>query len=195
MKVSGFTFLRNAEMNGYPFIESIKSSLPIVDEFICVVGRSYDRTLELVRKIPDPKITIIESTWNENMLDRGFVYGQQKMIGQYNCSGDWAFYLEADEVIHEKDLDHIYESMDSNLLDNTVEALYFDFSTFTGPPIKLVLRDTEKRHELYVIQSAQLRLMGFSGSSSMKINVEDIRMQNTQGDRSIIMDIVEKLSE
>ena len=26
------------------------------------------------------------------MQERGFVYGQQKMIAQYNCTGDWAFY-------------------------------------------------------------------------------------------------------
>ena len=38
MKVSGFTFLRNAVANGFPFEESITSILPIVDEFICVVG-------------------------------------------------------------------------------------------------------------------------------------------------------------
>ena len=39
MKVSGFTFIKNAEMLGYPFIESIQSVLPIVDEFIIAVGK------------------------------------------------------------------------------------------------------------------------------------------------------------
>ena len=33
MKISGFTFHRNADINGYPFIESIRSVLPLVDEF------------------------------------------------------------------------------------------------------------------------------------------------------------------
>ena len=34
MKVSGFTFLRNGQKLGYPFVESIRSVLPIVDEFV-----------------------------------------------------------------------------------------------------------------------------------------------------------------
>ena len=80
MKVSGFTFLRNAEINGYPFIESIRSILPLVDEFICAIGPSDDNTKSMVQGINDKKIQILETKWNENMHDRGFVYGQQKMI-------------------------------------------------------------------------------------------------------------------
>ena len=134
MKISGFTFLRNAEMNGYPFVESIRSLLPIVDEYIVVIGESVDQTRKRVESIGDPKIRIIDSTWNESMHDRGFVYGQQKMIGQYNCSGDWAFYLEGDEVLHEEELGDIYDAMESNLADPKVEALYFDFFHFYGTP-------------------------------------------------------------
>ena len=126
MKVSGFTFLRNAHINGYPFLESIKSILPIVDEFICVIGESNDQTRQMVESIQDPKIRIIDSVWNEKMCDRGFVYGQQKMIAQYNCSGDWAFYLEGDEVLHEDELDSIQAAMRDNLNDQQVEALYFE---------------------------------------------------------------------
>jgi glycosyltransferase involved in cell wall biosynthesis len=132
MKVSGFTFLRNARNNGYPFIESICSLLPIVDEFICVIGQSEDSTLEEVQNINDPKIKIIQSAWNEKMTDRGFVYGQQKMIAQYNCTGDWAFYLEGDEVLHEEELETIYGCMKKNLDDVDVEALYFNFYHFYG---------------------------------------------------------------
>ncbi len=134
MIVSGFTFLRNAVINGYPFEESIRSILPIVDEFICVVGEGQDETRERVVAIHDPKIRIIDSRWNESMRDRGFVYGQQKMMAQYNCSGDWAFYLEGDEVLHEAEIDRIRQTMQDNLLDPEVEALYFDFFHFYGSP-------------------------------------------------------------
>ena len=127
MKVSGFTFLRNAVANGFPFEESITSILPIVDEFICVVGDGDDDTLERVYAIESPKIMVIQSQWNESMRDRGFVYGQQKMLAQYNCSGDWAFYLEGDEVLHEDDMFHIRKTMEDNLSNLEVEALYFDF--------------------------------------------------------------------
>ena len=137
MKVSGFTFLRNAELNGYPFIESIQSILPLVDEFICAIGRSQDSTRSMVKALGSSKIRIIDTVWNENMTDRGFVYGQQKMIAQYNCTGDWAFYLEADEILHEDELEPIYNSMKQNLTDPEVEALYFDFFHFYGTPAQV----------------------------------------------------------
>ena len=101
MKISRFTFIRNGEMLGYPFIESIQSALPILDEFVIAVGKSEDCTLERIQEIGSDKIRIVETEWNEVMQDRGFVYAQQKMIAQFNCTGDWAFYLEGDEVLHE----------------------------------------------------------------------------------------------
>jgi len=134
MKVSGFTFIRNGEMLGYPFIESIQSALPILDEFVIAVGKSEDRTLERIQEIGSNKIRIIETEWNEAMQDRGFVYAQQKMIAQFNCTGDWAFYLEGDEVLHEKDLDTVHDSMKRHLNNPEVEALYFDYYHFYGKP-------------------------------------------------------------
>ena len=100
MKVSAFTFIKNGQILGYPFLQSIQSVLPIVDEFVINVGKSEDDTLDLVKSISSPKIRVIESNWNENMQDRGYVYGQQKMIAQFNCVGDWAFYIEGDEIYH-----------------------------------------------------------------------------------------------
>ena len=132
MKVSAFTFIKNGQLLGYPFIQSIKSILPIVDEFIINVGLGEDSTLDEIKKIHDPKIRIIQSHWNDNMKDRGFVYGQQKMIAQYNCTGDWAFYIEGDEIYHENDLDKIYMSMKESLSNPDVEALIFDFYHFYG---------------------------------------------------------------
>jgi len=132
MKVSAFTFIKNGQLLGYPFVQSIKSILPIVDEFIVNVGASEDDTLAQIQAINDPKIRIIQSIWNEQMQDRGYVYGQQKMIAQFNCTGDWAFYIEGDEVYHEDDLDKITQSMDQYVDDPKVEALVFDFIHFYG---------------------------------------------------------------
>lgn len=132
MKVSGFTFLRNANLLGYPFIESIKSILPLCDEYIVNVGDSEDDTLEMVKNINSPKIRIIQSQWNEKMTTKGYVYGQQKSIAHYNCTGDWALYLEADEVIHEEDIPKIKQVMQRYIDNDKVEALAFDFIHFYG---------------------------------------------------------------
>jgi glycosyltransferase involved in cell wall biosynthesis len=136
MKISGFTFLRNGQKLGYPFVESIRSILPLVDEFVIALGPCEDETEKKLREIGDPKIRIIPTQWNEGIRPdysvKGFVYGQQKTIALYNCTGDWAFYLEADEVVHENDLPKIREAMQKHLNDSRVEALAFDYLHFYG---------------------------------------------------------------
>ena len=136
MKVSGFTFLRNGQKFGYPFVASIRSILPIVDEYVVALGPCYDDTEKMLREIGDPKIRIIPTQWNERIQPdysvKGFVYGQQKSIALFNCTGDWAFYLEADEVVHEDDLPKIRAVMERYLNDERVEALAFDYLHFYG---------------------------------------------------------------
>lgn len=132
ISISGFTFIRNGVELGFPFEASIRSLLPLVDEFVVAVGRGSDDTLARVRAIGDPKIRVIETIWNERMADRGFVYAQQKMIAQYACTGDWAFYLEGDEVVHEDELAAIRASVERHHGNPAVEALVFDYRHFYG---------------------------------------------------------------
>ena len=154
MKISGFTFIKNGQILGYPFIESIQSILPIVDEFIINVGESEDHTLEMINSIKNKKIRIIESKWNDNMRDRGYVYGQQKMISQFNCTGDWAFYIEGDEVYHEDDLFKIKQSMQRYLNDENVEALIFDFYHFYGNSSSILNSPGWYRSEARIIKNS-----------------------------------------
>ncbi len=138
MKVSLFTFIRNGFKLGYPFVESIRSALPIADEYIVAIGPSdedeEDATLRSIEAINDCRIKILKVRWNEKMQTAGFVYGQQKMLAQSQCMGDWAFYLEADEVLHERDLETIKDSMQRHLVDDKVEAIVFDYVHFFGSP-------------------------------------------------------------
>ena len=55
MRVSAFTFIKNGQILGYPFIQSIQSILPIVDEFVINVGQSEDDTLALIQSIMTQK--------------------------------------------------------------------------------------------------------------------------------------------
>ncbi len=134
MKVSGFTFLRNGQLLDYPFIASIQSLLPLVDEMIIALGPSTDATLEMLQGLAEPKIRVVRTNWCDNMRNQGFLYGQQKMIAQYNCTGDWAFYLEADEVLHEKDIPAIRKVLQKHVDNPNVEALVFDYLHFYGSP-------------------------------------------------------------
>lgn len=153
MKISCFTFLKNADILGYPFIESIRSALPLCDEYMVNIGECDDDTVAMVRAIESPKIKIIRSQWNENMRTKGYVYGQQKSIALFNCTGDWAFYLEADEVLHEEDIPVIRAAMERHLPDERVEALVFEFIHFYGNPKTYAWSPAWYRREARIIRN------------------------------------------
>jgi len=132
MRLSGFTFVRNAVLYDFPVVESIKSILPICDEFIVNVGPSEDNTIELIKSIDSSKIRIIQSQWNPNIKTGGYIYAQQTNIALFNCMGKWAFYIQADEVVHEEDLPVIKEFLDKYIDDDGVEGLLLNELTFWG---------------------------------------------------------------
>ena len=48
MKISGFTFLRNGQRLGYPFVASIRSILPLVDEFVGFFAKEVKENQQLI---------------------------------------------------------------------------------------------------------------------------------------------------
>lgn len=132
MKVSGFSFVRNAVKLDFPVVEAITSILPICDEFVIAVGEGNDGTAELVESIDTDKLTIIRTKWDSRLFVRGAINAQQTNIALDNCTGDWAFYIQADEVMHEKYLPVVKEQMELNLDRPEVEGLLFDYVHFWG---------------------------------------------------------------
>jgi len=128
--ISGFTFCRNVVSLGYPFIESINSILPVVDEYIIVVGKSSDSTLQELQKIKSSKIKIYESEWDENLKKEARVLQQQANFALSKCKFPWAFHLQVDEVVHEEDLPGLVEIMKNNLKNKTALGLMFRFLHF-----------------------------------------------------------------
>lgn len=130
MKISGFTIARNVIKFNYPIVASIKSILPICDEFIVNVGDSEDDTLNLIKSIGSDKIRIVEQVWDLNQGSE--VLSRQTNLALKECSGDWAFYLQSDEVIHENDLGKLKKLMSLHLNQREVDALRFRWLHFYG---------------------------------------------------------------
>src|SRR5437868_3557038 len=107
MKISGFTFIRNGFKLNYPFLEAIESILPVCDEMIVVVGNSEDGTREAVENLHPSKIHIIDTVWNDSLREGGKILAQQTNLALDSISGDWGFYIQGDEVVHENDLEKI----------------------------------------------------------------------------------------
>jgi len=132
MRVSGFSIIRNAVEYGYPVIEAVTSILDLCDEFILNVGKSDDETLELVRTITSPKVTIVEREWDLSLRTGGMLLSVETNQALKQCSGDWCFYIQADEVLHEKYHPVVRTEMERFLHDPRVEGLQFGYKHFYG---------------------------------------------------------------
>ncbi len=134
MKIAGFTFIRNALLYDYPIVESILSILPICDEFVVAVGQSDDETLELIQGMQSDKIKIIETVWDDSLREGGRVLALEtdKAFRAISKDVDWAFYIQGDEVVHEKYLPIIAQAMKEWKDDDGVEGLLFDYVHFYG---------------------------------------------------------------
>ncbi|MFA4967317.1 MAG: glycosyltransferase [Candidatus Margulisiibacteriota bacterium] len=138
MKVSGFTVARNVIKFDYPVVEAIMSILPVCDEFIVNVGDSEDDTLELIKSIGSPKIKIVQNVWDPKMRKDGRILAYQTNLALKECTGDWAFYIQADECVHEKYLPIIKEKMEKHLNDPKVDGFSFRYVHFYGSYSKIV---------------------------------------------------------
>lgn len=132
MRISGFSFVRNGVIYDYPFLESLRSLLPLCDEVIVAVGRSDDDTLDRIRRLDSPAIRVIETVWDDSLRTGGVVLARQTNIALDAVRGDWALYLQADEVLHEQDYAAIRSAIGNAAADPRVEGLLFPYLHFYG---------------------------------------------------------------
>jgi len=181
MKVSGFTFVRNAIKFDYPIVEAISSILPICDEMIVAVGNSDDETLALIKSIDSPKIKIIETIWDDTLREGGKVLAVEtdKALSAVSPDSDWCFYVQGDEVVHEQYLSTIRRAMHDNLNDPKVEGLLFKYLHFYGTYQYFADSPRWYRREIRVIRNTRKFVsykdaQGFRTTDNQKLRVKMI---------------------
>ena len=134
MYISGFTIVRNAIKYDYPVVESIRSILPFCDEVVVAVGNSDDGTRELIASIDPSKVRIIDTVWDESIREGGSILAVEtnKALAAVSRDADWAFYIQADEVVHEAYQKQIRQGMEQYLANPAVEGLLFNYRHFWG---------------------------------------------------------------
>ncbi len=134
MKISGFTMGKNALKLYYPMRQSVESILPMLDEFVVVLGDSDqdDQSRAEIESIGSDKIKIVDTVWDIERYPRGMEHAHQSDLAKELCSGDWLFYLQSDEVVHERDLEGIRLRCEELLEDHEVEGLLFRYLHFWG---------------------------------------------------------------
>jgi len=134
MKVCGFTFVRNAIKFDYPVVEAIRSVLPLCDVFVVAAGNSDDHTRDLISSIDPARIRILDTVWDDDLREGGKVLADEtdKALQAVPDDCDWAFYIQADEVVPEACHSAIKAGMKNFNDDHEVEGLLFNYLHFFG---------------------------------------------------------------
>lgn len=155
MTISGFMMARNADKYYYPIRESILSILPIVDEFIVALGEGDpdDQTREMILSLNSPKIRVISRLWDEGAFTDARVLREETNFALLQCRGDWCFYLQADEVVHEADHAEILEQTTRYLEDPRVDGFLFNFRHFWGDYNHILNCHSWYQHDIRIIRN------------------------------------------
>ncbi len=181
MKVAGFTFIKNAIIYDYPVVEAIQSILPLCDEVYVAVGKSDDDTEKLIQAIDTSKIKIIKTLWDENLKQGGKVLAAEtnKAFQAIPAYYDWCFYIQGDEVIHEKYLPIVKQAMLAHNNKAQVDGLLFNYLHFYGSYDYIGNSSNWYKHEIRVIKNnkqiySYKDAQGFRKNIDEKLNVKAI---------------------
>lgn len=151
MKVSGFTIVRNAQIMGYPVVESIKSVLPLVDEFVVGLGPCEDDTQNIIQAIADPKIRIFHSDWSKK-VSGGKILSEKTNEALMQCRNNWCIYIQADEILHEDDYSEIRRALEKYDDSPDVHGLLFKYIHFYGGYDVIATSRKWYRHEVRAVK-------------------------------------------
>ena len=165
-KISGFSLVRNGLQFDYPFLESWRSLLPVVDELVLNIGKSDDQSLAVATRFAETegqgKVRIFETEWPLNDPEKkrsGLILSEQTNLALDQCKFDWCFYIQADEVLHEDDYPIIRRAVEH--AGKNVEAIVFDYRHFySSYDVVQQTRSAYRREVRLVRKSAGARSVG-----------------------------------
>ncbi len=155
MLLSAFTFARNTDKLYFPIKEAICSVLPIADEVIVALGEgdADDKTEAIINSIGDPKIKVFKRTWDPALFANSEIFAHETTFALNQCKATWCIYLQADEVLHEDDLNAIAEACKKYEHDLAVDGLLFSYVHFWGDYEHLVETHGLHRNEIRVVRN------------------------------------------
>lgn len=180
MKTTGFTFVRNAIKYDYPVVESIKSILPVCDEFVVAAGNSDDGTRNLIESIDSSKIRIVDTIWDESLRKGGKVLAVEtnKAMDAISPDTTWAFYIQADEVVHETSLPLVKIAMEKWKDYPEVEGLLFNYLHFYGSYDFIGDSRRWYRNEVRIIRNDKM-IRSYKDAQGFRKNGKPLRVKST----------------
>ncbi len=174
MRVVGCTLVANAVTLDFPIVEAIRSILPLCDEVIVNVGPSGDGTRARVEAIGDPRIRIIDGVWDKTQGSAVLAIETQRCLDA--ARGDWAVYIQADEVADPDGLPTLRAAMLAAMADPGIEGLLVDFVHFYGSTDWVARSRSWYRREVRVVRLGRgLRSVG--DAQGFRVGVEGRRVR------------------
>lgn len=181
MKVTGFSFIKNAVRFEYPIAEALRSILPLCDEVVVAVGNSDDNTRELVASVDPRKIRIIDTVWDDSLREGGKVLAVEtnKAFQAISADTDWCVYIQGDEVMHEAGHDEVYSAMQKWKDNKEVDGFLFKYRHFYGSFDYIGMSSTWYRKEIRVVRNdksiySYRDAQGFRKGDNQKLNVKPL---------------------
>ena len=180
MKVTGFSFIKNAVQFQYPIVEAVQSILPLCDEVVVAVGDSDDNTRELVSSI-NPKVRIVDTIWDNSLRQDGKVLAAEtnKAFAAVDSDADWCVYIQGDEVMHDGYYDEIKQAMERWKDAPEVDGLLFKYRHFYGSFDYIGISSKWYRAEVRIIKNnksfySYKDAQGFRKRGDVKLNVKPL---------------------
>lgn len=107
--ISGFMIVKDVLKQGYPFAEAVAAALPICDEFLISDGYSTDGTFEIVERMANLNKKIIVSRQAWPSARKYSILSEVTNVVRKKCRFEYILSIQANEIIHEDNVDFIRE--------------------------------------------------------------------------------------
>lgn len=148
MRIIGCTLVANAVQLDFPVREAIRSIAPLCDEIIVNVGPSTDGTRELLTALREPKLRLIDGAWDRTLGSAVLATETQRVLDA--AQGDWAVYIQADEIAGPDGLERLRGAMADAT--PSIEGLLVDFVHFYGSTDWVARSRSWYRREVRVVR-------------------------------------------
>jgi hypothetical protein len=145
------------------------------------LGKSDDDTEKLIQSIDTSKIKIIKTLWDESLKQGGKVLAAEtnKAFQSIPSYYDWCFYIQGDEVIHEKYLPTVKQAMLEYKNKAHIDGLLFNYLHFYGSYDYIGNSNNWYKHEIRVVKNnkqiySYKDAQGFRKNLDEKLNVKAI---------------------
>lgn len=126
MLITGLTLIKDGNLLKYPWKICISNLSSLCDEVIVNLGDSTDDTKEELFELSEllGNVKVFEYTWSLKPTGDGTELSKQANHVLSEASGDWIIYMQADEMIHERDHSFIRSAIKNVDEDITQFELY-----------------------------------------------------------------------